>query len=167
MHHDSENQARWLLTGSLDRRIKLFDMENAVPIEVSSSYLRSRIRSGYWPLHWNVHLSVIDDSMAFRNGGLIQKQPLNICQGLTATLIADGDPSTLAFSDWLNTSVFGTSHGDIFVNYSTQLLRGISSKNNDARAVSFLHKTLILFQHFHFIIPFHASGHWVHGCCHN
>lgn len=138
-HYDAANQTRWLLTGSLDRYVKLFDLENAHPTEVSAKYLRSRIRAGYWPLHWNIHFTLVDDSMAYRTGGLLQNHPLGICQSTYSSLIADGDPSTLAFSDWLNAAVFGNSHGDIFVNYYTQLLR-IFSVKVDARAVSVILK---------------------------
>lgn len=170
LHHDSENQARWLLTGSLDRRVKLFDLENATPTEVSTSHLRSRIRSGYWPLHWNIHFSVVDDTVALKCGGLIQKQPLNLCQGLAAALMADGDPSSLAFNDWLNTSVFGTSHGDIFVNYFTQLLRGISSKSDDPKAVcvaSIITKFCLIYLFNALKSLFCCTGYWFYGCAPN
>lgn len=128
LHHDATNQTRWLLAGSLDRYVKLFDIENAQPTEVTASFTRSRVRDGYWPLHWNIHFSVVDDVMAYRVGGLIQTHPLGICQTTHTSLTVDGDPSSLAFSDWLNTAIFGNSHGDIFVNFCMQLLRTISPK---------------------------------------
>lgn len=136
MHHDCDNETRWLLVGSLDRRMKFFDLQNALPIEITSSTIKSRIRSGYWPLHWNVYFCLIDDAFAYRSGGLLSKQPINMCQGQVTTLPFDGDPSTLAFSDWLNTSIFGTSHGDIFVNYHMQLVKQSSSTNRQYRGVT-------------------------------
>lgn len=120
----------------MDRRVKVFDLENARPIEITNTLYRSRVRSGHWPVHWNVYFSVLDDSMAYKCGGLTVKQPLNICQGPVSTLLADGDTSTLAFSDWLNTCVFGNSHGDIFVNYFTQLLRQATCSQGDGKGVS-------------------------------
>lgn len=49
----------------------------------------------------------------------------------------DGEPSNLGFSDWLNTCIFGNSHGDVYVSYCAQLLRHIPDHRRDVQGVGF------------------------------
>lgn len=64
LHHDCNDESRWLCVGGNDRKLKFYDLQNAMPIEVSSSYLKSRITAGAWPIHWTIILPLVDDAYA-------------------------------------------------------------------------------------------------------
>lgn len=60
-HHDEKNEARWLIAGAHDRKVKFFDTHN-VSIEISTSSAHSRIVAGCWPIHWTSFLLGIDNA---------------------------------------------------------------------------------------------------------
>lgn len=62
-HHDEKNEARWLITGTHDRKVKFFDTHN-VSIEISTTTAHSRIVAGCWPIHWSAFLVGIDNAFS-------------------------------------------------------------------------------------------------------
>lgn len=60
-HHDENNEARWLIAGSHDRKVKFFDTHN-VFLEISTTLAHSRIVAGCWPIHWTTFLMGIDNA---------------------------------------------------------------------------------------------------------
>lgn len=60
-HHDENNDARWLIAGSHDRKVKFFDTHN-VHLEISTTTAHSRITAGCWPIHWTSFLLGIDNA---------------------------------------------------------------------------------------------------------
>lgn len=61
LHHDSEGNDRWLIVGSLDKRVKFFDLFQP-DVEVTQVQHKSRVMGGAWPLNWTMHFSVVDDA---------------------------------------------------------------------------------------------------------
>lgn len=63
LHHGDTGRDRWLVTSSLDRRIKFYDLDR-LPFEVMNVLSKSRCISGVWPLNWSVFLSACDESFS-------------------------------------------------------------------------------------------------------
>lgn len=123
MHADKDGTARWLLVGAIDRKIRLYDLEDPTLTPFTSTPFKSRIISGAWPLHWPIYLTVIDAALTCLGGGINIKQVLYTNnQSQSTSLLNDCEPSNLAFSDWLNTAIFGNDVGDLFVINFQQLL---------------------------------------------
>lgn len=72
-HHDEKNEARWLVTGSLDRKIKFYDTHN-VSVEVSTTLASSRIVAGCWPIHWSTFLFGVDNVYCLSNLNLVNEK---------------------------------------------------------------------------------------------
>lgn len=133
--------------GGNDRKLKFFDLQNPVPIEVSSSYLKSRITAGAWPIHWTIILTLVDDAYAISEsliyefqqslivnycfsfclvdaGGVVVRQPIDIgIKAPPAPLFqSSGYSCDISFSDWLNMYLYVNEHGDIHGSYPSQML---------------------------------------------
>lgn len=123
LHCDDNGNARWVLVGGLDRRIRLYDLQNPQFVPFTSPVFKSRIISGVWPLHWPIYLTIIDAVLTRQNGGLHIKPILYTSnQSSNPNIINDCEPSNLSFSDWLNTGIFGNEVGDLFMINFQQLL---------------------------------------------
>lgn len=123
LHADKDGTARWLLVGAIDRKIRLYDLEDQTLAPFTSTLFKSRIISGVWPLHWPIYLTVIDAALTCLGGGINIKQVLYTNnQSQSTSLLNDCEPSNLAFSDWLNTAIFGNDVGDLFIINFQQLL---------------------------------------------
>ncbi|XP_055317686.1 uncharacterized protein LOC129576508 [Sitodiplosis mosellana] len=123
LHSDDNGNARWILVGALDRRMRLFDLQDPQLVPFTSTVFKSRIISGTWPLHWPIYLTIIDAVLTRQNGGLHIKPILYTNnQSSNSTLFNDCEPSNLTFSDWLNTGIFGNEIGDLFMINFQQLL---------------------------------------------
>lgn len=123
LHADKNGTARWLLVGAIDRKIRLYDLEDPTLTPFTSTLFKSRIISGAWPLHWPIYLTVIDAALTCLGGGINIKQVLYTNnQSQSTSLLNDCEPSNLAFSDWLNTAIFGNDVGDLFIINFQQLL---------------------------------------------
>lgn len=123
LHSDDNGNARWVLVGSLDRRIRLYDLQDPQLTPFISPVFRSRVISGIWPLHWPIYLTIIDAVLTRQNGGLHIKPILYTnSQSSNSSLFNDCEPSNLSFSDWLNTGIFGNEAGDLFMINFQQLL---------------------------------------------
>lgn len=123
LHADKDGTARWLLVGAIDRKIRLYDLEDPTLTPFTSTLFKSRIISGAWPLHWPIYLTMIDAALTCLGGGINIKQVLYTNnQSQSTSLLNNCEPSNLAFSDWLNTAIFGNDVGDLFIINFQQLL---------------------------------------------
>lgn len=123
LHPNSDGRIRWILVGALDRRIRLYDLHDPQLTPFTSQIFKSRIISGAWPVHWPMYLTIIDAALTRTNGGLHIKHVLYTDNQPRSTyLFNDCEPSNLAFSDWLNTAIYGNSAGDLFMINFQQLL---------------------------------------------
>ncbi|XP_037033622.1 serine-rich adhesin for platelets isoform X2 [Bradysia coprophila] len=122
-HHDENNDARWLIAGSHDRKVKFFDTHN-VHLEISTTTAHSRITAGCWPVHWTSFLLGIDNAYSLKISGIILKQPLDIGCRTSTFYSCIGSTCDISFNNWLNSYVFVTSYGDIHVGYVRQMISG-------------------------------------------
>ncbi|KAG4069006.1 hypothetical protein HA402_008317 [Bradysia odoriphaga] len=122
-HHDENNEARWLIAGSHDRKVKFFDTHN-VYLEISTTTAHSRITAGCWPIHWTSFLLGIDNAYSLKISGIILKQPLDIGCRTSTFYSCIGSTCDISFNNWLNSYVFVTSYGDIHVGYVRQMISG-------------------------------------------
>lgn len=123
LRHDSDNEVRWILVGGLDRKTHLYDLHDCVPMEAATTVLKSRVVGGNWPINWSLCLSLVDDAVTYMHVGMNVRSPLAINQLTPSTnFIITGTPSNLAFSNWLNTAVFGNHIGHLFKKQFDQLL---------------------------------------------
>lgn len=138
IHSDNDGNVRWLLVGALDRKIRLYDLQDPQLIPFTSPIYRSRVISGTWPLHWPIYLTIIDAVLTRQNGGLQIKPVLYTNnQPSNATLYNDCEPSNLAFSDWLNTGIFGNEVGDLFMlNFQQLIMYDRSDESSEQKIIS-------------------------------
>lgn len=138
MHADNEHNVRWLLVGSLERRIRMYDLNDAQLTPFVSPIFKSRILAGVWPLHWPVYLAMVDAAWTRLGGGLHIKQILYTNnQPQSSTLYLDSHSSNLAFNDWLNTVIFGNDAGDVFmVNFHQMLAHDRNGNSSEMKILS-------------------------------
>lgn len=143
LHSDKDNNGRWLLCGAIDRKVRLYDLNELALIPFTSTLYKSRIISGAWPLHWPIYLTIIDAALTRLGGGMNIKQILYTNNQTQSTnLLNDSEPSNLAFSDWLNTAIFGNDAGDLFMINFQQLL--VHDRNDDSSKLIVLSMTDVL-----------------------
>lgn len=137
-HTDVDGSVRWVLVGGIDRRIRFYDLKDPQLIPFTSQIFKSRIISGTWPLHWPIYLTMIDAAFSRQNGGLYIK-PVLYTNNLprNSNLAIDAEPSNLAFSDWLNTGIFGNDVGDLFmINFQQLLLHDRYDESSEQKVLS-------------------------------
>lgn len=123
LRSDENDIIRWILVGGYDRKIHLFDLNDSVPMEVQTTVLKSRVVGGSWPFHWSLCLSVVDDAVTFLHAGMNVRSPIGINHTTPSTnYLVTGTSSNLAFSNWLNTAIFGNHIGHLFKKQFNQLL---------------------------------------------
>lgn len=123
MHPDNDGNIRWILVGSLDRRVRLYDLEDPQLLPFTSPIFKSRIISGKWPLNWPLYLTNIDAVYTQQSGGLHIKPILYTNnQPPGSNLFNECEPSNLSFSDWFNSAIYGNEVGDLFMVNFQQLL---------------------------------------------
>lgn len=138
VHADNECNMRWILVGSLERRERMYDLNDCQLIPYVSPVFKSRILSGIWPMHWPVYLSMVDAAWTRLGGGLHIKQILYTNnQPQSSTLYLDCHPSNLSFNDWLNTVIFGNDAGDVFmINFQQMLAHDRSGDSSEMKILS-------------------------------
>lgn len=138
VHADNASNMRWILVGSLERRERMYDLNDGQLIPYVSPVFKSRIISGIWPMHWPVYLSMVDAAWTRLGGGLHIKQILYTNnQPQSSTLYLDCHPSNLSFNDWLNTVIFGNDAGDVFmVNFQQMLAHDRSGDSSEMKILS-------------------------------
>lgn len=138
LHADNDGSMRWLLVGALDRKMRLYDLYDPQLIPFTSQIFKSRIISGAWPLHWPIYLTIIDAVLTRMNGGLHIKPILYTNnQPRSTNHFNDCEPSNLAFSDWLNTALFGNDVGDLFmINFQQLLLHDRFDESSELKVLS-------------------------------
>lgn len=138
LHADLDNQPRWLLVGGLDRKTRLYDLNDSTLTPVISPIYRSRILTGAWPLHWPIYFSIIDAAITRIGGGVHIKQILNTNNLAQSTnLLNEGYPSNLSFSDWLNAGIYGNDTGDVFlVKFQQLMVHDRFDSSNQLRVLS-------------------------------
>ena len=101
-----------LLTGSLDRNIKVFTFDDHRFQETSSHYAVSRILWAEWWLHWPSCIIGFDDCFSF--GSIVHRQPMDFGMR-NRSLLKISNTSIVHFSinHWLNFVMFSTESGDI------------------------------------------------------
>lgn len=137
LHSDNEDCVRWVLVGALDRRVRLYDLHDPQLVPYTSQVFKSRIITGTWPVHWPIHLTIIDAALTRMNGDLHIKPVLYTDnQPRSTNLCIDCEPSNLSFSDWLNTGIFGTDAGDlIMINFQQLLLHDRYDESSEQKIV--------------------------------
>lgn len=138
LHPDNDGRTRWVLVGAIDRRIRLYDLYDPQLTPFTSQVFKSRIITGSWPMNWPIYLTVIDAALSRMNGGLHIKPVLYTDnQPRNTNLFIDCEPSNLAFSDWLNTGVFGNDIGDLFmINFQQLLLHDRYDESSNQNVIS-------------------------------
>jgi general transcription factor 3C polypeptide 2 len=62
-HH--MNSTRYLMTCSLDRKVKVFDLDSSfMPLEITSAVAKSRVLAADWNVNWAAFQIGIDESLA-------------------------------------------------------------------------------------------------------
>lgn len=101
-----------LLTGSLDRNIKVYTFDEHRYQEISSHYAVSRILWAEWWLHWPSFIIGFDDCFSY--GSIVHRQPMEFGTR-NRSLLRISNSSIIHFSinHWLNFVMFSTESGDI------------------------------------------------------
>lgn len=123
LHGDHENVPRWLLVGSFDRKIAIYDLNDPFPNKLSTETFTSRLISGNWPIHWPHYICLYDSAMG-SGGASSSVKPVHEIYNLAQSrnLSFNGTPSNMAFNDWLNCCIYGNDNGDLFFIRFQQLL---------------------------------------------
>ncbi|KAF5289007.1 hypothetical protein FQA39_LY03886 [Lamprigera yunnana] len=110
---------RWLMSGSIDRNIKYWDLDNpAVPI---SSFTKLIVTDGAWLNHWLTSLHTFDDCCG---GGLTYStihQPRNYQSEGSSVLHSNSHVSSISGSEWTNSFIQGNVVGEIMGFFPHQL----------------------------------------------
>lgn len=141
MHAGNETCIRWLLVGSLERKMRMYDLNDCQLVPFVSPVFKSRILAGAWPVHWPVYLVMVDAAWTRLGGGLHIKQILYTNnQPQSASLYLDSHPSNVSFSDWMNSAIFGNDVGDVFmVNFHQMLAHDRSGISSEMKILSSAH----------------------------
>ncbi|KAK5646406.1 hypothetical protein RI129_004870 [Pyrocoelia pectoralis] len=116
---------RWVMSGSLDRSIKYWDLDNpTVPISNFTKYI---VTDGVWLNHWLSTVHTYDDSCG---GGLTYSsvyQLRNYESESTSIMHSNSHVSTISGSEWINGFVQGNVVGEVAGFFPHQLFYALES----------------------------------------
>lgn len=100
-----------LLTGSADRKLKVFTFDKLRYQEINSTYSASRVLCAEWWMHWPGFVIGYDDSLTFPS--FTYRQPLEFGMRNTNLLNTNSTIIHLNINHWLNFAMFVTDSGDV------------------------------------------------------
>uniref|UniRef100_A0A1Y1MYX5 C2H2-type domain-containing protein n=1 Tax=Photinus pyralis TaxID=7054 RepID=A0A1Y1MYX5_PHOPY len=116
---------RWVMSGSLDRSIKYWDLDNpTVPISNLTKFI---VTDGVWLNHWLSTVHTYDDCCG---GGLTYSsvyQLRNYESECTSIMHSNSHVSSISGSDWINSFVQGNVAGEIAGFFPHQLFYALDS----------------------------------------
>lgn len=122
--HSTENSQRYLMTASLDRRIKVFYMTTARFIEVSTFHSLSRILCGEWWMNWPSYL--IGHDSCFTTVPLVFRSPLEFAMRNTGLLTFGQSITHMSVNNWTNSLIAVTDAGDVISFSGGQMMQHYS-----------------------------------------
>lgn len=109
-----------MLTGSLDRKCKVYTIDEVRYQEIACHYSGSRIQCAEWLMHWPGFLIGYDD--CFTTTSLVYRQPLEFGERNMPLLSLDTSIVHLNINHWLNLVMFVTDAGDVIGFKPNQML---------------------------------------------
>ncbi|KAG5672535.1 hypothetical protein PVAND_002657 [Polypedilum vanderplanki] len=109
-----------MLTASLDREIKVFEIENGMHQEIASHKANSRNTCVEWCLNWPGY--VFGNDNCYACPGLNYRQPLEFAARNLSLLQSVAAMTDLSINHWLNYFIYVCDSGDVFASNPKQLL---------------------------------------------
>lgn len=124
IHSDHHGIAHWLLSGGIDRKVRIFDISETHPLEMSVTLFVSRITTGVWPLNWPQYITLNDNSMHELTAKANFRHIHNIFNiyNMPTNMQFEGVAYDIAFNSYLNFVAFGNDVGDLYLLKCRQLL---------------------------------------------
>jgi WD40 repeat protein len=118
----------YLMTCSLDRRIKVFSLSNSIPTEISNFNHKTRVMCGEFWLHWATLMTGNDESFC-KGCSNTMKQPHEIFKA-SSLVCNDHSISSLSLNHYLNVALFASDNGDL-VTYRLQQMAYFGGKQKN------------------------------------
>ncbi|CRK94797.1 CLUMA_CG008291, isoform A [Clunio marinus] len=123
----------YLLTSSLDRKVKVYKINEMRIQEIDNHYASSRVLSAVWWLNWPSFLLSFDDSYSNAFPAVVNRQPLEFGSRNTTILPAvQSSIISLSINHWDNTVLLVSNSGDVFSNTMNQMLHHLHKKKPDS-----------------------------------
>lgn len=126
LYHLNEG-CRWLLTGSCDKSVSLWDLQDtSAPL---TSYKRNIVNDGIWMSNWLCHVMVYDEASTIGLTATSAQQVRNYLSDILYLFHSSASVTCLTGSDWLNGIIQANSVGEIFAAFPKQLMVNLCLKN--------------------------------------
>lgn len=136
-HHSSH--ADYLLTGSNDRRLKVFQLnDDTQSHEIFNLKCPSRVSCGDWPANWIAFFYGCDSEFTFQKSELKLKNPneLGPIMDYGSLCNISSSVTDVAVNEWTDVIYFGSAAGDIHGCYRPNFLLTTGSEKTIERHVS-------------------------------
>ncbi|XP_044752037.1 uncharacterized protein LOC123311962 [Coccinella septempunctata] len=138
--HHSHDGCKWLMTGSLDRTVRTWDLKEKRCVRTLKANI---VNDAVWMTHWMCHIIGYDEASTIGNACSAIQQ----CKdGFSDTLYlfhCSSAITSLSTSDWLNGIIQGNSVGEIFATFPKQLMINLNWKNSKHSKLLFGYTTLV------------------------
>lgn len=136
-HHSSTSD--YLLTGSHDRRLKIFQLNDDTQyLEIFCLKCPSRVSCGEWPANWIAFFYSCDSEFSFQRSELKLKNPNELGPVLDYGSLCNISSSItdVAVNEWTDVIFYGSSAGDVLGSYRPNYLLTTGSEKSIERYVS-------------------------------
>lgn len=137
--HRSSN-ADYLLTGSKDRRLRVFQLNDDTPsVEIFCLKCPSRVSAAEWPANWIAFFYSCDSEYTFQRSELKLKNPNELGPIMDYGSLSNITSSItdVAVNEWTDNIYFGSIAGDVLGCYRANYLLTSGSEKSIRRYVSF------------------------------
>ncbi|KAL3282869.1 hypothetical protein HHI36_006028 [Cryptolaemus montrouzieri] len=132
---------RWLLTGSYDRAVSLWDLnETSSPIQ---SVKRNIVNDAIWMNNWLCHVIAYDEASTIGQATSIVQQARDFLSDPFYLFHCSAAITCLTGSDWLNGIVQANAVGEIFATFPKQLMINLNWKYLKNKKLLFGYTTLV------------------------
>ncbi|KAK3914402.1 General transcription factor 3C polypeptide 2 [Frankliniella fusca] len=123
-----EHDGRFFMTGSHDRGIKFWDMEDlSAPI---THHRRGFVTDGVWLNLWMSSITSYDDAFQHEHTNSTLHPVRDYGYKPYPLLTQNSVAWCLSYNEWINATAQGSEAGEVVVSFSSQLMRGLDNEKN-------------------------------------
>lgn len=123
-----EYDGRFFMTGSHDRGVKFWDMEDlSAPM---THHRRGYVTDGVWLNLWISSITSYDDAFQHEHTNSTLHPVRDFGYKPYPLLTQNSVAWSLSYNDWINATAQGSEAGEIVVTFSSQLMRGLDNEKN-------------------------------------
>ncbi|KAK9888369.1 hypothetical protein WA026_000622 [Henosepilachna vigintioctopunctata] len=140
LHHLNDG-CRWLLTGSYDRAVSLWDLnETSAPVQTIK---RNIVNDAIWMTNWLCHVIAYDEASTIGQASSIMQQTRDFLSDPLYLFHCSAAITSITGSDWLNGIIQANAVGEIFATFPKQIMMNLNWKYLKNKKLLFGYTTLV------------------------